>query len=786
MAAAKWRFPVHHPSMKRRSCYEEVRGPVPERESPDPLERFDSVYRGLVALLFNHVPLSGHPGGSLSAGRFMETLLFRIMDTDVGAPDRGDADVLSLAAGHKALGLYALLALRDEVVRAALPSLLPADERQRVRLEDLLGFRKNPRFLPGPAAAARSRSLDGHPTPATPFVRLATGASGVGLASSVGLALAARDHYGPHCPRIHVVEGEGGLTPGRAAEALAAAGTMGIDNLLLHVDWNQSSIDSDHVCREGPDPGDYVQWNPAELAWFHDWNVLYVPDGHDLASIRLAQERALAMDNGQPTAIVYRTTKGWRYGVQGRASHGAGHPLCSPGFYAAVEELASLSGEAFPRCDGNAGGCSNGTDAECVAQCFLKGLLVVRTALERSGIAQALARCVAAAASRLEARSRAPRPGAPDADAALAAARDVATGVRTLPEARPGTRRTLRSALGETLNVLGREGKGCVLAAAADLLDSTSVSEATRGWPAGFFHARRNPGSRTLSTGGICEDAMTGILSGVSAFGKHLAVGASYGAFLAPLGHIATRLHAIGALAREERAAVPRVPMVLVCGHAGLKTGEDGPTHADPQSLQLLQENFPRGTVVTLTPWEPAEVGLLLCAALLARPAAVAAFVTRPPEEVLDRVALGLAPAHASTNGVYLLARVGDGHDATVVLQGSEVAYAFVQEALPELVRQRIRVTAYYVASVELFDLLPPQRQEAIFPEAARVRAMGITGFTMPTLYRWVCSHRGRQHSLHPFREGHYMGSGPARDVVAQAGLDGASQVRAIQEFLRG
>jgi transketolase len=129
---------------------------------------------------------------------------------------------------------------------------------------------------------------------------------------------------------------------------------------------------------------------------------------------------------------------------------------------------------------------------------------------------------------------------------------------------------------------------------------------------------------------------------------------------------------------------------------------------------------------------------------------------------------------------------VGDGHDATVVLQGSEVAYAFVQEALPELVRQRIRVTAYYVASVELFDLLPPQRQEAIFPEAARVRAMGITGFTMPTLYRWVCSHRGRQHSLHPFREGHYMGSGPARDVVAQAGLDGASQVRAIQEFLRG
>ena len=33
-----------------------------------------------------------------------------------------------------------------------------------------------------------------------------------------------------------------------------------------------------------------------------------------------------------------------------------------------------------------------------------------------------------------------------------------------------------------------------------------------------------------------------------------------------------------------------------------LKTGEDGPTHADPQCLQLIQENFPPGIMVTLTP----------------------------------------------------------------------------------------------------------------------------------------------------------------------------------------
>ena len=146
---------------------------------------------------------------------------------------------------------------------------------------------------------------------------------------------------------------------------------------------------------------------------------------------------------------------------------------------------------------------------------------------------------------------------------------------------------------------------------------------------------------------------MAGILSGLSTFGRHVGVGSSYGAFLAPLGHIAARLHAIGAQARAPHG--PWSPFLLVCAHAGLKTGEDGPTHADPQPLQLLQENFPRGTMVTLTPWDPAEIWTLLAAAFRRRPAVIAPFVTRPNETVLDRAALGLAPVEAAATGVYLL-----------------------------------------------------------------------------------------------------------------------------------
>ena len=61
---------------------------------------------------------------------------------------------------------------------------------------------------------------------------------------------------------------------------------------------------------------------------------------------------------------------------------------------------------------------------------------------------------------------------------------------------------------------------------------------------------------------------------------------------------------------------------------------------------------------------------------------------------------------------------------------------------------------------------------------------MGITDFTLPTLYRWVRSPLGRECTLHPFRKGFYLGSGPAGDVLREAGLDGEGQYRSILGYL--
>jgi transketolase len=754
-------------------------------------EAFDLVYRSLCALLFNYVPTSGHPGGSISSGRAVAAALFDSMDYELGDPDRPDADLISYAAGHKAMGLYAMWALRDEVAAVADPALLPGKQEQRLRLEDLLGFRRNPITATPLFREFGARALDGHPTPATPFVKLATGASGVGVASSIGLGIGAADRYGADAPRVHIMEGEGGLTPGRVSEALAAAGTASLANVIVHLDWNQASIDSDRVCREGAIPGDYVQWDPLELFYLHDWNVVDVPDGHDFQQVVAAQRHALALHTGQPTAIVYHTQKGWRYGVEGKASHGAGHKLCSEGFYEAISELTRTTGAEveWPTCDPADRACGGPDGATVRERCFWTALQAVRAQVHQDRpTAAALAERLAAARDRLEARDRAPRPGAPRVDDAYELAEATAA-VAPAPEAtpeelrlEPGTFTTLRGELGHALHHLQTVSGGAFLVAAADLAGSTSVNTVAGGFPGGFWNAHANIDARLLSVGGICEDAIAGVLSGIAAYGHDLGVGSSYGAFMAPLGHIAARLHAIGSQARASVTGEPYKPLFLVCAHAGLKTGEDGPTHADPQPLQLLQEDFPRGTAVSLVPWEPQEVWTLTAAALAQRPAVISAFVTRPNEQVLDRPALGLAPAEAAVSGVYRL-RDCEIPDVTVVLQESAVTYAFVQDALPILEAKGVDALVYYVASAELFDLLPEDERRAILPEARASEAIGVTGFTLPTLYRWVTSDAGRAASLFPFKKGHYLGSGPGEVVLAEAGLDGASQAAAILRY---
>jgi transketolase len=756
------------------------------KEAVSHLQAYDLVYRSLAAILFNYAQ-SGHPGGSISSGHIVTGVLFGSLDYDIGDPLRRDQDLVSYAAGHKATGLYAMWALRDEVTRIGRPDLLPGLVNHRLRFEDLLGFRRNPTTHTPLFREFRSKALDGHPTPATPFVKLSTGPSGVGVGSSLGMALSLADHYGKaSAPRVHIIEGEGGLTPGRVYEAVASASASGLSNAIVHLDWNQASIDSNRVTREGSNWGDYVQWDPMEFFYLHDWNVIEVPDGFDFPLVLTGQRLALAMDNGQPTAVVYRTEKGWNYGITGKKSHGGGHKLCSDEYYEAVSPLFGKGGPDLPHCGSDGQRCAGAKYKDQVEQCYWMTLQRVRSLLENQyrPMCDDMAGRVAAAQERLDRAARKPREGAPDVERIFAVADPKTTPPDLSLEV--GASVALRVQLGKVLGYFNKASGGAILLAAADLLDSTAISGGAKGFPEGYFHAHENPGARSLSIGGICEDGMACVLSGASSLGFHVGAGASYGAFISPLGHIPARVHAIANQMRREVEGhdAPYRPFILIMGHAGMKTGEDGPTHADPQALQLYQENFVPGTAVSLTPWEPQEIWPLMAAAFRARPAVIAPYVTRPNEPVLDREALGLAPAHEAAQGVYRLRAAMGARDGTLVLQGSDVTYEFVQSALPMLEADGIDLDVFYVASAELFDRLERDQRQAIFPSEQTHEAMGITGFTLPTLYRWIRSDLGMAHTMYPFRKGHYLGSGTGDMVVYEAGMHGEGQYREIKKYL--
>ncbi|NMC62499.1 MAG: hypothetical protein GYA55_04955, partial [SAR324 cluster bacterium] len=692
-------------------------------------------------------------------------------------PDEATADIISYAAGHKAMGLYAMWALRNEIFRQYNEDLLPKDPKKQLRLEDLLGFRRNPTQNTPLFKKFGAKALDGHPSPMVPFVRLSTGASGVGVGSSFGLAFAARDCYGANAPFVHVIEGEGGLTPGRVHEAMAAASSAQVNNIVLHIDWNQASIDSDRVCRDAGLPGDYVQWNPMEFAYLHDWNVIYVPNGFDFEQIIAAQRVSVERSNDQPTCIVYRTVKGWKYGIEGKASHGAGHKFCSDEFRKFLEPFETEFGLKFPVFDGD-------YSEEGIEELYYQYLQCIRRAMEsRQDMVQALGTQLHGAAKALSNSKKTWREDAPDVKKLYGfSPNKIPSGL--CMEA--GTNDTLRDSLGRVLDYLNKASSGAILVTAADLCGSTSIKKANDGFEQGFWNAVKNPKSRLLAIGGICEDAMGALMTGISAYGASVGVASSYGAFIAPLQHIAARLHAIGQQGRRDYNGQRANPFIMVCAHAGLKTGEDGPTHADPQPLQLLQENFPCGSIITLTPWDPNELWPVVIAALNSRPSVIAVFVTRPSEKIFNRDALKIPPLASAAKGVYALRFADAGkkpYHGTVVLQGSGEMNAFVEYVLPKIDEAHLNMNVYYVSSTELFDLLPKDEQEKIFPLTHRKEAVGITGFTLATLYRWVLSEEGREMSLHPFKDGRYPGSGQAHKVLEEAHLGGDAQWQLIQDY---
>jgi transketolase len=213
---------------------------------------------------------SGHPSTCCSAAEIVAALFFAEMRFDPKRPQDPDNDRFVLSKGHAAPLLYAAWAEAGAFDRSALMTL-----RQ-------IGS-----------------DLEGHPTPRLPFVDVATGSLGQGLAAGVGIALNA--HRIGSAYRTYVLLGDGETAEGSVWEAANVAEYHELANLCGITDVN--ALGQSQATAFGHDMGAY------ERRWTaFGWNAIVV-DGHDLGELLDAFERARHTTD-RPTMILARTIKG--------------------------------------------------------------------------------------------------------------------------------------------------------------------------------------------------------------------------------------------------------------------------------------------------------------------------------------------------------------------------------------------------------------------------------------------------------------------------------------------
>jgi len=242
---------------------------------------------------------SGHPTTCMSSAELMAALFFADMRFDPRHPQHTEADRLVMSKGHAAPLLYAMWAEAGFIPRE--------------RLTDLRLFSSN---------------LEGHPTPRLPFVDVATGSLGQGLAAGVGCALNARRIKSDY--RTYVLMGDGETAEGSVWEAAASGHFHRLDSLCAIVDIN--ALGQSRGTELEHDLETYrVRWGAF------GWHVIAI-DGHDLPQILAAYREARAT-KGRPTAILARTLKGKGVSFTEGLPNWHGKPLSKEQMEKAIEEL---------------------------------------------------------------------------------------------------------------------------------------------------------------------------------------------------------------------------------------------------------------------------------------------------------------------------------------------------------------------------------------------------------------------------------------------------------------
>jgi transketolase len=247
---------------------------------------------------------SGHPTSSLSAADLMAVLLSGHLRYDFANPGHPSNDHLIFSKGHASPLLYAMY----RAVGA-------------ISDEELHSFR---RF---------GSRLQGHPTPAIPWVDVATGSLGQGLPIGIGIALAGK--YLDRLPyRTWVLCGDSEMAEGSMWESFDKASYYELDNLTAILDLNR-------LGQTGPTAHGWNSQIYAERARAFGWEVIEV-DGHDLHDIDQALTDA-GQPRKKPTLVIALTHKGRGVSFLEDAENWHGKPTDAEQTRQAIAELGGES-----------------------------------------------------------------------------------------------------------------------------------------------------------------------------------------------------------------------------------------------------------------------------------------------------------------------------------------------------------------------------------------------------------------------------------------------------------
>ena len=590
---------------------------------------------------------NGHPGTAMSLAPVAYLLFQRHLVHDPSDSHWLGRDRFILSCGHSSLTLYIQLFLSG----------------YGLEMKDLENFRTWSSLTPG-------HPEYGH----TAGVEMTTGPLGQGVATAVGMAMAARYERGLLDPdsqqskssfdhRIWVICSDGDLQEGVSAEASSLAGTQSLGLLNVIYDDNRISIEGDTHNAFTED----VSARYRAYGW-HVIDVAAQANGDvDLIALDAAMEAAKKEVN-KPSLIRMKSVIAWPAPkAQGTAaSHGSA---------LGVEEIKATK---------TALGLNPEEDFAMPAEVLAHAREIKKRGAEvRATWEESFALWAKTQPERAKLLER------------LRAKELPSNWDSTIPVFPAGKDMATRAASGEVINALA-EHLPEFWGGSSDLAGSnnTSIKGAASFLPSTSSIAGANPYGRIIHFG-IREHAMGAILNGIALHGLSRSFGGTFAVFSDYM-RPAVRL-----------AALMNIASTFVWTHDSIGVGEDGPTHQPIEHFAALRA-IPGLDVVR--PGDANEVAEAW-KTIITRNRPVGILLSRQNLPVLDRTIYG--SASNVSKGAYVLK---DAKNPQIILiaTGSELSLAV--EAALTLESDGISVRVVSAPCLEWFDEQDRSYKESVLP----------------------------------------------------------------------